>query len=448
MEKYIGRENEEIKMPYTGGKYVDEYKEGGEEKNFLDIDGYCYGFVETKRNKNGRNTIRIERIDESYKNCESIDNVLVVWVAANRHGKQKIVGWYKNATVYRQFQYKLISDNDYNITCRANDCFLLPLNERTFEVPVATVKDSFNRFGFGQSNIWYAQEESAENYVKEVIKYIDNYNGERINVVINDEDLDATIDIKNKAVDEVLNEALGIFQNTDSIKYENIMYSLKLCNFILKTDPSNKDAIKLRCFIVSNLLRIKKSIDLFEEYNRKYNDNDYLIYFQLGILYYYDEQMDKAVENLNKSVILNPDYIDSYILLSAVYSYKEDYANALKYYKICIEKDDKILEAYYQIAWIQYYINKNTNEALKYIDKILSIEENNADALYFKAEILYLEGRKNDALSIIEQYLKEDPQNSWFVELKNQIFFMRLEKCILDYLVFGTLYNLKLLYCS
>lgn len=124
----------------------------------------------------------------------------------------------------------------------------------------------------------------------------------------------------------------------------------------------------------------------------------------MGILYFYDEQMDKAVENLKMSVILNPDYIDSYIFLSAAYLYREDYINALKCYKICIEKDDKILEAYYQIAWIEYYINKNTKEALKYIDKILSIEENNADVLYFKAEIFYFEGRKTDALNIIDQY--------------------------------------------
>lgn len=388
MEKYIGRENEEIKMPYTGGKYVDENNEGGEENNFLDLDGYCYGFVETKRNKNGRNTIRIERIDESYKNCESIDNVLVVWVAANRHGKQKIVGWYKNATVYRRFQYKLIRDCDYNITARAKDCFLLPLNERTFEIPVATVKNSLNRFGFGQSNIWYAQEESAENFVKEVVKYIENYNGERINVVVNDEELDLTIDIKGRDADEVFQEALDIFENTDSVKYDNLIYSLKLCNSILKKDPNYKEVFRLRCFLILNLLRIKKSIDLFEEYNRKYNEDDYTIYFHLGILYYYDEQMDKAVENLNRSVTLNPDYIDSYILLAAVYSYKEDYENALKYYKICIEKDDKIIEAYYQIAWIEYYINKNAKEALQYIDKILSIDKNNADALNFKAEIL------------------------------------------------------------
>ena len=68
MEYYNGRINERNRMPYTGGEYVDSYREGGEESNFMDYDGNCYGYFSTKSNKNGRNKLHIEKLEGIDKN--------------------------------------------------------------------------------------------------------------------------------------------------------------------------------------------------------------------------------------------------------------------------------------------------------------------------------------------------------------------------------------------
>lgn len=101
------------------------------------------------------------------KNSASIGNVLVVFCAKPDNGPNVIVGWYKNATVYRRRPSYM--GRDYNIEADKNDCFLLPEKERRFHVPRAK-KDGF---GFGQANIWYAQEAGCADYITAVLKYID-----------------------------------------------------------------------------------------------------------------------------------------------------------------------------------------------------------------------------------------------------------------------------------
>ena len=45
-----------------------------------------------------------------------------------------------------------------NIICKAEDAVLLPINERKWRVPRA----ARDKFGFGRSNVWYADYEQSE----------------------------------------------------------------------------------------------------------------------------------------------------------------------------------------------------------------------------------------------------------------------------------------------
>ena len=93
MERYSGIINND--KPIHGGSYTKD-NIGHEVYNFLECDGKYYGYVENK-------SIHIERLGAS-RNEDKIDNVLVIWFAKAPKGGQKIVGWYKNATVYRHRQ--------------------------------------------------------------------------------------------------------------------------------------------------------------------------------------------------------------------------------------------------------------------------------------------------------------------------------------------------------
>lgn len=177
--------------PQNGGSWVSENKEAYEEFNFKPVyikkeaESYCLGFVETK-STNGKTTnqLHIENIINSNakKNDEFIKDVLVVWCAKSLDNDfTSIVGWYKNATVYRKYKNNDYCDKEnrkYNICAKAKDCVLLPIglrNRRTFSYVPRKGKNSFPSYGFGRSNIWFAREDTAVKWVNDTINKINQY---------------------------------------------------------------------------------------------------------------------------------------------------------------------------------------------------------------------------------------------------------------------------------
>jgi len=162
--------------PKHGGQYVTDTGDALEKHNFhICEDGQVRGFVETKYRdsySSGKqpNQIRIENIDAHYRSTDKIDGVTVVFCAySDTYKKSVIVGWYKDATVYRaRPEY---NGRQYNIECYIENAYLLDEKSRAFIVPRAAQ----DGFGFGQANVWYAKEERAAEFVSSVFDYIDGY---------------------------------------------------------------------------------------------------------------------------------------------------------------------------------------------------------------------------------------------------------------------------------
>ena len=121
-----------------------------------------------------------------------MEDVLVIYCAKHpAHNFITVVGWYKYATVYRYYQQMEFpshipdDDNlyiqDYNAIALAKNCVLLPRRERSlynkWSVPKKT---SGAAFGFGQSNLWFAQEDNeyVKAYLDKLIKQIKEYDGD------------------------------------------------------------------------------------------------------------------------------------------------------------------------------------------------------------------------------------------------------------------------------
>ncbi|MCR5609030.1 MAG: HNH endonuclease [Lachnospiraceae bacterium] len=155
MQEYNGNDKEK---PIGGGEY-NTTEVGHEVNNFTKSKDKFYGYVRTSSE-----TIAVE----NHFTCLSYDkkyaeHVLVVWVV----DKKRIVGWYKDAIVYREYM-KLDTEtasnrvyNDYNIV--AEDVMLLPENDRIDM-----------KYKFGRNNIWYGNEEKN----KETIRFIEKYEAE------------------------------------------------------------------------------------------------------------------------------------------------------------------------------------------------------------------------------------------------------------------------------
>lgn len=193
---------------YAGPQTGDEKPIGGGENNkknighelfnFMDFSGHLYGFVRAADRR-----INLERIDPTNK-ADSLSDVLVVFVA-----KQRIIGWYRAATVHRtevkfpsyvsreigkrlnQAKTKNFKLERHSFECPVEDAVLLPMHERTHEVP-GTVKG-----GFGQSNVCYRYrsdgKRKAAPWINEALAYVLSYGKENLltNPNANDESEEA-----------------------------------------------------------------------------------------------------------------------------------------------------------------------------------------------------------------------------------------------------------------
>lgn len=136
-----------------GGSYVDKHGMGHEVFNFLPLRGTLYGYVQAK------GQIHITKLGAAADDA-FVDGVTVVWTATRPKGGTVVVGWYRNARVYRHYEETpnpgaaRVSRgvNHHNIRCRAGEATLLPEDQRNLDLPTGTG-------GRGQSPLWYADSE-------------------------------------------------------------------------------------------------------------------------------------------------------------------------------------------------------------------------------------------------------------------------------------------------
>lgn len=196
MKWYQGvREDDE---PQNGGAYVKKYHDAGEAINFQPFtvtpadggpESICYlGSYETKMQGETIRRTRIERIRGCVlrRTQDYAEHVTVAWCA--RHPDDSVgtcvVGWYEDATVWRDYQILPIDEEDgsswerwFNIQAPADKGVLLPVKERKeprWRVPRHKAGAS-TPFGFGQANIWYASEPEADDFVRRIAAQIRAY---------------------------------------------------------------------------------------------------------------------------------------------------------------------------------------------------------------------------------------------------------------------------------
>jgi Domain of unknown function (DUF3883) len=220
---------------YAGPQSGDEKPIGGGENNkknighevfnFTDFGGRLYGYVSPT---NGR--ITLERIDPAAGDLDRLEDVLVVFVA-----QQKIVGWYRAATVHRAVvdfpptmtteirkrlkhaETKNFKHQNYRFEVLIDKAVLLPKHERTHEIP-GNVKG-----GFGQSNVCYPYQNSGKrksaSWMDEVVSYVLNYDKENL--------------LKNPNADNESDEAATISQEQAAGFQSNIAIRRAIENFAM-----------------------------------------------------------------------------------------------------------------------------------------------------------------------------------------------------------------------
>ena len=181
--------------PINGGAYVKETQKAHECYNFNPVvqEGEefekCIGFF-MMIGGNGVGQLHIEKMPgcEAMKKEEQINDAIVIFVSKARNSKNmRVVGFYKNATVFRYPHCMTFGDGyqqEYMFEAKKEDCVVLPYMTRfsnsEWYVPSSTSK--YSNFGFGRSNVWFAGGSGASDqekkYVERMIHSVDSFQGE------------------------------------------------------------------------------------------------------------------------------------------------------------------------------------------------------------------------------------------------------------------------------
>ena len=150
----------------NGGKFIDDHGFGGEVENFKVVGEYVYGYVRPSPGS----TINVRRLGAS-RDASYVDNVTIVFTARRPEGGGVVIGWYKDARVWRYEQR--INERSYYARTSKDNSVLLEIDERVLYVPLA--RDPNEEWGVGHSNIRYvAQSDESKKYIRKLRAYLEN----------------------------------------------------------------------------------------------------------------------------------------------------------------------------------------------------------------------------------------------------------------------------------
>jgi hypothetical protein len=214
--------------PINGGEFIEENGYGHEVINFKKNGNYVFGYVQARKG-----TIDINRLDEGAESY--VDDVLVVWRARSSEGAV-VIGWYKNARVYRTEQKPnnqrffnfngILYNPGWYIRTKYSDATLIPASERNFIVPVT-------HKGFGsQTFVSYLQHNSPEvqKFKKQLLQYMARvedgdysspYRGKRQPI-----DQEIKLRIEKSAINTAIDYYTRHGYNVESVEADNVGYDL------------------------------------------------------------------------------------------------------------------------------------------------------------------------------------------------------------------------------
>jgi TolB-like protein/Tfp pilus assembly protein PilF len=138
--------------------------------------------------------------------------------------------------------------------------------------------------------------------------------------------------------------------------------------------------------------------------------------FALGYVgladYYSVRERDKARENVNRALALDPDLAEANGTLGYQYMLEYDWANAERYMKRALELDDKILELHRWNGQRLMMLGR-FDEAFAAYDRALAIDPNSSATRLAYGSCLIVSGKLNEGIRYIEDSVKADPTHIW-----------------------------------
>lgn len=178
--------------------------------------------------------------------------------------------------------------------------------------------------------------------------------------------------------------------------------------------------LQLKTSFLYNDNQYQQAINLMLSEEEKYNDSAEF-YFDFGLLYEKNKDFESMEKHLKKAISLKPDYAIAYNALG--YSYADrniKLDDAKKYIEIALSIDPQNHYILDSMGWVYFRLG-NYDIAYEFITKAYTIQEDPEIAAHL-GEVLWKQGKQNEAISIWQSSLEKFPENLILIETKNRLF--------------------------
>lgn len=265
MKEYNGLSEKD--QPKTAGLVIKDPSDVFEKDNFSDFNGKCYGYV-----RSGGSIMLEKHFRGLSQGVKSLSGVTVVWCAALNEEESRIVGWYHDATVYRDMVSLPLYEDDYinfSFMAESKNCYLLSEEDRTFSIKRS--KSSTPQKGASKSNIWYAKSEYGRTeFIPRVMEFIDDERREFIHFQVDEKLMTALPEKTLESYDEYLSKA------RESYEEGSLRDAIKYYNAAAKTNKSYEVSFGLaKCYYELNAF--SHTVKLVEEIIDRHGENKELV---------------------------------------------------------------------------------------------------------------------------------------------------------------------------
>ncbi len=144
-----------------------------------------------------------------------------------------------------------------------------------------------------------------------------------------------------------------------------------------------------------------------EQFTERFPDN-YYVRLLIASAYRSKGDVEKAMENYQKAVEINPALPDAYVGLATTNFGKEKIEDAIKNLKKAIEVNPGHVPAYYNLGFI-YEFNGQNDEAIASYEKTIELKPDFKE-VYINLGDLYLDmGEKEKAIKVYQSLINMDP---------------------------------------
>ncbi len=159
--------------------------------------------------------------------------------------------------------------------------------------------------------------------------------------------------------------------------YENAKWNLESG---LKSNSNHVQSLKLLGDIDSKEGNYEKALDWYLK-SIKANSNYHIAHYALGKTYYNLQNYTSALSSLNNTILIDPTYAKAYELIGIIEKTNGNLENAITNFKLAVEYDEKAYVVNYRLASVLNEI-ENYSEAKKAAKACIDIKRKYAAAWY------------------------------------------------------------------